>query len=116
MSELALLEKFDDVKEIADLLNDIQTVQVLYCTNQYTEMREFVKSLMTKYSVKNPMWVEGSMNTALTDRQAYVNGALLLRVLGAKIITEDVPNYQERLTVEEMFSLEALLQSGYKYL
>ncbi len=116
MGDFALFEKFKDTKEVSDLLDEIHTLRAFCDNNQYEEMREYIKSLMAKYSVKKHIWIEGVMRSKLSDRQAYVNGELLLLLVGGRLITEYVPDYRGCMTVEEMLSLETLLQYGDIYL
>ena len=107
---LKIYEKFKNVKEVKDYIDDVILLRHYYATQQYFQMQDHVRKLMNKYLVETLVW--NSVNTAqpTTVEQSYINAENFLQVQGAKIIIEKVKDYAQRLTEDEKKFVESLIK------
>jgi len=106
---LKIYEKFKDVKEVKDYIDDVILLRHYYATQQYSQMQEHIRNLMNKYLVETLVW--NTVNTAqpTTFEQSYVNAENFLQMQGAKIIVEKVKDYAQRLTADDILFVEYLV-------
>ena len=53
---LTTLEQYKDVKEIADLIDEVKKLRLYYSTQQYDAMQLHIQSLTTKYLIETLVW------------------------------------------------------------
>ena len=53
---LATFEQYKDVKEIADLIDEVKKLRLYYSTRQYDAMYKHIRSLTAKYLVETLAW------------------------------------------------------------
>ena len=106
---LKIYEKFKDVKEVKDYIDDVILLRHYHATQQYSQMQEHIRNLMNKYLVETLVW--NTVNTAqpTTFEQSYVNAENFLQMQGAKIIVEKVKDYAQRLTADDILFVEYLV-------
>ena len=105
---LKIYEKFKDVKEIKDYIDDVILLQHYYTTQQYSQMQEHIRKLMNKYLVETLVWNTVNTSQPATVEQSYINAENFLQMQGAKIIAEKVKDYAQRLTKDEKSYFESL--------
>ena len=107
---LKIYEKFKDVKEVKDYIDDVTLLLNYYATHQYFQMQDHIRKLMNKYLVETLVW--NSVNTAqpTTVEQSYINAENFLQVQGAKIIVKKAKDYAQRLTEDEKKFIESLIK------
>ena len=106
---LKIYEKFKDVKEVKDYINDVILLRHYYATQQYSQMQDHIRKLMNKYLVETLTW-----NTAqpTTVEQSYINAENFLQMQGAIIIAKLEKNYAQRLPKEEIKFIETLIATS----
>ena len=106
---LKIYEKFKDVKEVTDYIDDVILLRHYYATQQYSQMQDHIRNLMNKYLVETLVWNTVNTSQPTTVEQSYVNAENFLQMQGAKIVAEKVKDYSQRLTKDETSYLESLL-------
>ena len=105
---LKTFEKFKDVKEVKDYIDDVVILRQYYVSQRYDKMQEHIQKLMNKYFVETAVWNSVNHYQPTTAEQSYINAENFLQMQGAKIITKTVKNYTQRLTKDEVSNVEAL--------
>lgn len=112
MDYLKIYEKFKDVKEVKDYIDDVILLRHYYATQQYSQMQDHICKLMDKYLVETVVW--NTVNTAkpTTVEQSYINAENFLRTQGAIIIAKTEKNYAQRLSEDEAEFIETLIAAS----
>ena len=105
---LKTYEKFKDVKEVKDYIDDVILLRQHYVSQRYDKMQEHIQKLMNKYFVETAVWNSVNHYQPTTAEQSYINAESFLQTQGAKIITKTVKNYAQRLSKDEASNVEAL--------
>ena len=105
---LKIYEKFKDVKEVKDYIDDVILLRQYYVSQRYDKMQEHIQKLMNKYFVETLVWNTVNTSQSTTVEQSYINAENFLQMQGAKIITKTVKNYVQRLSKDEVSNVEAL--------
>ncbi len=105
---LKTYEKFKDVKEVKDYIDDVILLRQYYVSQRYDKMQEHIQKLMNKYFVETAVWNLVNHYQPTTAEQSYINAENFLQMQGAKIITKTVKNYAQRLSKDEVSNVEAL--------
>ena len=108
---LAVFEKFKDVKDILDYIDEVKSLRYYFNTRQYQKMREHIDSLTKKYILETIAWNLSNRVAPITDKQAYINAENFMCLQGAKLVVEKVNDFKNRLSKEEIAYIETLLQS-----
>lgn len=53
---LNLLEPYKNIKEIADLIDEIQKLREYYYTQNYEKMQQHINNISNKYLVESAVW------------------------------------------------------------
>lgn len=104
---LKTYEKFKDVKEVKDYIDDVILLRQYYVSQRYDKMQEHIQKLMNKYFVETAIWNSVNHYQPTTVEQSYINAENFLQMIGAKIITKAVKNYAQRLSKDELSNVEA---------
>ena len=107
---LKIYEKFKDVKEVKDYIDDVVLLRHYYATQQYQKMQDHIRKLMNKYLVETLVWNTVNTSQPTTVEQSYVNAENFLQMQGAKIIVEKVKDYAQRLNESEKTFIESLIK------
>ena len=107
---LKIYEKFKDVKEVKDYIDDVILLQHYYATQQYSQMQDHIRKLMNKYLVETLTWNTVNTSQPTTVQQSYINAENFLQMQGAKIIAEKVKDYAQRLNESEMAFVESMIK------
>lgn len=105
---MSIFENYKDVKEIADLVDEIKELRRYYNTQQYDKMQNHIQKLTYKYIMETITW--NSVNQAMpsTVQQAYINAESFLRLKGFSILIDKGIKVQDNLSSAEI----AYIQSG----
>jgi len=107
---LEIYEKFKDVKEVKDYIDDVILLRHYYATQQYSQMQDHICKLMNKYIVETFAWNAVNTSQPTTVEQSYINAENFLQTQGAKIIAEKVKDYAQRLNDGEKTIIESLIK------
>lgn len=109
---LKIYEKFKDVKEVKDYIDDVILLRHYYAIQQYSQMQDHIRKLMNKYLVETLVWNTVNTSQPTTVEQSYFNAENFLQVQGAKIIVEKAKDYAQHLNKGEKKFIEALIKKG----
>ena len=107
---LKIYEKFKDVKEVKDYIDDVILLRHYYTTQQYSQMQDHIRNLMNKYFEETLVWNTVNTSQPTTVEQSYINAENFLQMQGAKIVVEKVKDYAQRLTEDEKTFIESLIK------
>jgi len=107
---LKIYEKFKDVKEVKDYIDDVILLRHYYATQQYSQMQDHIRKLMNKHLVETLAWNAVNSSQPTTIEQSYINAEHFLQMQGAKIIAEKVKDYAQRLNDGEKTIIESLIK------
>ena len=107
---LKIYEKFMDVKEVKDYIDDVILLRHYYTTQQYSQMQDHIRKLMNKYLVETLAWNTVNTSQPTTVEQSYINAENFLQMQGAKIIVEKVKDYAQRLNEGEKTFIESMIK------
>ena len=108
---LKIYEKFKDVKEVKDYIDDVILLRHYYATQQYAQMQDHIRKLTIEYPVEALVWNVGHPIMPNTYEQAYINAENFMQVQGAKIIANAVKNYAQRLDEDEKSIVESMIKA-----
>ena len=104
---LKIYEKFKDVKEVKDYIDDVILLRHYYATQQYSQMQDHIRNLTYKYPVEAITWNTVNRVMPNTYEQAYINADNFLKVQGAIIVAKTVNHYVQYLTEDEAAFIES---------
>ena len=107
---LKIYEKFKDVREVKDYIDDVILLRHYYATQQFGKMQEHIQKLMNKYFVETAVWNTVNHYQPITVQQSYINADNFLKMQGAKIIVEKVKEYAQRLAEDEKTFVESMIK------
>lgn len=107
---LKIYEKFKDVKEVKDYIDDVILLRHYYAIQQYSQMQDHIRKLMNKYLEETLVWNTVNTSQPTTVEQSYINAENFLQMQGAKIVVEKVKDYDQRLTEDEKTFIESLIK------
>lgn len=105
---LKIYEKFKDVREVKDYIDDVILLRHYYATQQFGKMQEHIQKLMNKYFVETAVWNTVNHYQPITVQQSYINADNFLKMQGAILITKAVKNYAQCLSKEEIEFIKSL--------
>ena len=107
---LKIYEKFKDIKEVKDYIDDVIHLRHYYATQQYFQMQDHIRNLMNKYLAETLAWNAVNTFQPTTVEQSYINAENFLQMQGAKIIAEKVKDYAQRLNEGEKTFIESMIK------
>ena len=107
---IKIYEKFKDVKEVKDYIDDVILLRHYYAIQQYSQMQDHIRKLMNKYLVETLVWNAVNTFQPTTVEQSYINAENFLQMQGAKIITKTVKDYANRLAEGEKAFVESMIK------
>lgn len=99
MDILVTLEKFSDIREITELIEEVKSLRN---SNEYDKMQEHIHKLMIKYFDESICWNTVNTEQPKTIDQAYINTEFFLFKQGLTIISKKVFDYKNRLSTDEI--------------
>lgn len=85
---LNTFEQYKDIKEIADLIDEVKKLREYYRTQQYDKMQQHINSLTAKYPVETKIWNSTYKTMPTTIQQSYINAENFLRLKGISALDE----------------------------
>ena len=79
MDYLESLERYTDIKEIADLYDDVKKLREYYYNGQYDKMQHHIQSLMMKYPADTLVWNSTHLVPCQTPEQSYRSAEAFLQ-------------------------------------
>lgn len=110
MDYLKTFEKFNDIKEVADYIDDVLKLRWYYDTKQYVKMQAHINALIRKHAIETAIWNSQSGEMATTYKQAYINAENFLQMHGAIIVAKNVKDHAQRLKKEEISFIESMIK------
>lgn len=107
---LTTFEQYKDVKDIADLTDEVKKLREYYYTQQYDAMQQHIHSLMTKYLFETVAWNSTHKTMPMTVQQSYINAETFLRLKGFSLLLEKGVKQQDRLTSEELAFIQSTIK------
>ena len=104
---LKIYEKFKDVKEVKDYIDDVILLRHYYKTQQFAQMQDYIRKLTAKYPIEAIVWNAVNRVMPNTYEQAYINAEKFLQVQGAIIVAKTVSHYYQYLTEDEAAFIES---------
>ena len=108
---LTTFDQYKDVKEIADLIDEIKKLREYYRTQQYDRMQQHINELAGKYLIETLAWNTSYPSMPTTVQQSYINAESFLRLKGFSLLLKNGVNLQERLSAEEMAFIESTIKT-----
>lgn len=99
---LKIYEKFKDIKELKDYIDEVNELRYYYNSQQFDKMHEHIRKLITKYRVETDVWNSVNPYMPVTHQQAYINAENFLQALGAKLVVTKATDFVSRLTDDEI--------------
>lgn len=107
---LTTFEQHKDIKEIADLIDEVRKLREYYCTQQFDRMQQHINELTSKYFVETITWNAAHPSMPITVQQAYLNAETFLRLKGISILLQKGIKPQEQLSAEEAAFIESTIK------
>lgn len=79
-------ERYKDVKEILDLINEVRQLRWFYGNKLFEEMLRHINKLTEKYSQETALWNSVNNQMPMTYQEHYENAELFLKAKGEQII------------------------------
>ena len=99
---LEVLKSYKDVKDVFDLIDDVQKLRFYYSNQQYETMMQHIRDLVAKYPIDAGIWNLFHPNMPKTYEEAYASAEIFLRRKGFKMLLEKGYNLSKHLTQEEI--------------
>ena len=107
---LTTFEQYKDVKEIADLIDEVKKLRLYYSMRQYDAMQQHIQSLTTKYLIETRAWNATHQTRPTTEQQSYINAETFLRLKGMTVLLEKGIKLQEQLSADEAAFIESTIK------
>ena len=107
---LEVLKSYKDVKDVFDLIDDVQKLRFYYSNQQYETMMQHIRDLVAKYPIDAGFWNLFHPYTPNTYEEAYASAESFLRGKGFKMLLEKGYNLSKHITQEEINSIQQMNQ------
>ena len=107
---LTFLESYKNIKEISDLVDEVNKLREYYYTQQYDKMQDHINKLSGKYLVETITWNATHPIRPITYQEAYMNAEIFLRAKGIHMLLDKGLKRREQLTSEELALIESSIR------
>ena len=107
---LTTFEQYKDIKEIADLIDEVKKLRLYYSTQKYDAMYRHIQALTTKYLVETLAWNTTHQTMPTTAQQSYINAETFLRLKGISVLLQKGIKTQEQLSADEAAFIESTIK------
>ena len=107
---LTTFEQSQDIKEIADLIDEVKKLRLYYSTQQYDAMCRHIQALTMKYLVETLAWNTTHQTLPTTAQQSYINAETFLRLKGISVLFQKGIKTQEQLSADEAAFIESTIK------
>ena len=108
-----IYQEFDDVKEVADYIDDVLKLRRYFFNSDFISMRKHINQICTKYSWQFYIWNYFNRIMPRNYTEEFINANQFLLSIGRFLIVKNVANYKKRLSKEQSKQIE-LLAEKYK--
>lgn len=89
---LEVLKRYQDIKEISDLIDDVEKLREYYHSGQYDKMQQHIQSLMLKYLTETVVWNSSHTVAPQSPEQQYQNAEAFLYAKAQATMLEKIAN------------------------
>ena len=107
---LKIYEKFEDIKEVKDYIDDVILLRHYYATQQFAQMQDHIRKLTQKYPLEAITWNIVHPIMPNTYEQAFINAEDFMQVQGAIIVAKTVTHYVQHLTEDEAVFVKSMIK------
>ena len=105
------MEQYNDIKEIGDLIKEVEKLREYYYTQQYDNMHRHINYLTVKYLSETLAWNSSHRIMPVTAQQSYTNAEYFLRLKGLSLLIQKGKKIKEPLTTDEMEYIESVIKA-----
>ena len=105
---LDVLKGYKDVKDVFNLVDDVQKLRFYYSNQQYETMMQHIRNLVAKYPFEAKIWNFFNPVMPNTYDQAYVSAENFLRTKGFAILLQKGYDLSQHLKQEEINSIQQM--------
>ena len=105
---LEVLKRYKDVKDVFDLVDDVQKLRFYYSTQQYETMMRHISNLVAKYPIDAGFWNLFHPNMPSTYEEAYASAEIFLRGKGFAMLLQKGYDLSQHLKQEEINSIQQM--------
>lgn len=105
---LEVLKRYKDIKDVFDLVNDVQKLRFYYSTQQYETMMRHISNLVAKYPIDAGFWNLFHPNMPSTYEEAYASAEIFLRGKGFAMLLQKGYDLSQHLKQEEINSIQQM--------
>ena len=109
---LIAFEKYRYIKEIAEIIDDVNELRNLYNSQQYDAMKHHIIHLTKKYPMDTILWNSTHPSQPLSEQQWYINAEVFMRLEGVSTLMKHGIKPQEQLTSEEAAFIESTIKQN----
>ena len=103
---LEVLKGYKDVKDVFDLVDDVQKLRFYYSNGQFEAMMQHIRNLVAKYPIDAGVWNLFHPYMPNTYEEAYASAESFLRGKSFKLLLEKGYDLSQHLTQEEINSIQ----------
>lgn len=107
-SKNKVLKGYKDVKDVFDLVDDVQKLRFYYSTKQYETMMQRIRNLVAKYPLDAGIWNFFYPNVPNTYEEAYASAEIFLRTKGFAMLLQKGYDLSQHLKQEEINSIQQM--------
>lgn len=105
---LEVLKGYKDIKDVFDLIEDVQKLRFYYSNQQYETMMQHIRNLVAKYPIDAKIWNFFHPYMPNTYEEAYGSAEIFLRRKGFKMLLEKGYNLSKHITQEEINAIQQM--------
>lgn len=105
---LPTFEQYKDIKEIADLIDEVKKLRAYYFAQQYDKMQQHIRSLTVKYLLETLAWNTTHQIMPMTAQQSYLNAETFMRLKGISVLANYRIKVHEQLSADEIAFIESI--------
>ena len=107
---LEVFEKFKDVNDIHDYIDEVQKLREYFRTGQRQKMQDHIGTLMVKYLAETIAWNAVHTKGPTSFEQSFFNAECFMQKQGAKLVVEKASDYKSRLSPDEISFIESMIK------
>lgn len=109
----ATLKIYKDIKDIKEVLDDIDKLRAFYYYRNFEEMKKHIRELSNKYFIERIEWNAVNKSNVPVENdytQHFINAESFLIVQGFKRLNELRKDWRKILTEEEISFIESMIK------
>lgn len=110
MDHMDLFDNYNTIKEMADLIEEVNELRRYYYAQQYAQMMDHIRKITNKYPVEAFAWNTFHPYTPETAQQAYDSAESFLRCKGFYILIKYGVRITDQLSSTEIAQIEVTFQ------